>query len=155
MVIIFLWWRSYFCDLNMWFRCNIVRKKDASQSLACSAGILMGWPNLTRSQSIFWTSHMFNLELEWTVGVGGGGRARRQFSPPYPYPSPYFWSPNTPWVQISFSPQPYVAIKMKMAAIIFVMKILCSLLPKLFLLFRLVTHWGQRVNEQRTGEYFN
>ena len=37
----------------------------------------------------------------------------RRFILPHPYPSPYFWPSTAPLVQISFSPQPSVAIKIK------------------------------------------
>ena len=45
---------------------------------------------------------MFDLQLEWTVGVGGEGRAKR-LTPP----------PTAPLVQILFFPQPSAAIKIK------------------------------------------
>ena len=52
---------------------------------------------------------MFDLELEWMVGVGGGGRVRRgeYSSLPNPHPSPYFkllTAPSPPLVQTFLSP---------------------------------------------------
>ena len=56
---------------------------------------------------------MFDLQLEWTVGVGGGGREKKKTPLPHTHPSPYFWPSTAPLVQIYFSPQPSAAIKIK------------------------------------------
>ena len=48
----------------------------------------------------------------------------RRFILPHPYPSPYFWPSTAPLVQISFSPQPSVAIKIKDGGHSFVKKTL-------------------------------
>ena len=42
--------------------------------IAC---VLIGRANVISSRSII-SPAMFDLELEWTVGVGDGGRARRR-----------------------------------------------------------------------------
>ena len=57
--------------------------------------------NVISSRSFFRPA-MFDLQLEWTVGVGGEGRAKR-LTPP----------PTAPLVQICFFPQPSAAIKIK------------------------------------------
>ena len=67
--------------------------------IACSVGVLLERATVKSS--------IFDLELEWTVRVGGEERG------PYPNPSPYFWLSTAPLVQISFSPQPSAAIKIK------------------------------------------
>ena len=41
------------------------------------AGVFLGRANVITSRSII-SPAMFDLELEWTVGVGDGGRARRR-----------------------------------------------------------------------------
>ena len=51
---------------------------------------------------------MFDLQLEWTVGVGGGGKGF-----PHPYRPLYFWPWTAPLVQIYFSPQPFAVIRTK------------------------------------------
>ena len=62
---------------------------------------------------------MFDLQLEWTVGVGDGGREKKKQKTkkkkplPHTHPSPYFWPSTAPLVQIYFSPQPSAAIKIK------------------------------------------
>ena len=45
--------------------------------IACSAGVLLGRANVISQQS-FIRPAMFDLELEWTVGVGGGERTKRR-----------------------------------------------------------------------------
>ena len=51
--------------------------QDFKIKLACSAGVLLVRANVKSSQSFIWPA-MFDLELEWTVGVGGRGRVRRR-----------------------------------------------------------------------------
>ena len=51
--------------------------QDFKIKLACSAGVLLVRANVKSSQS-FIRPAMFDLELEWTVGVGGRGRVRRR-----------------------------------------------------------------------------
>ena len=62
---------------------------------------------------------MFDLQLEWTVGVGDGGREKKKTknknkktTPPHP-PLSLFLTVDRPLVQIYFSPQPSAAIKIK------------------------------------------
>ena len=43
--------------------------QDFKIKLACSAGVLLVRANVKSSQSFIWPA-MFDLELEWTVGVG-------------------------------------------------------------------------------------
>ena len=54
---------------------------------------------------------MFDLELEWTVGVGGGGRAR--IFTPTPPPFFLFLTIDGPIAQILSLPKPSAAIKIK------------------------------------------
>ena len=59
----------------------------AAPRLACSAGVLLVRANAKSSRS-FVRLAIFDLQLDWTVGVGG--RGGEKFSLPYPHPSPYF-----------------------------------------------------------------
>ena len=75
--------------------------------------------------------------VNWVLQKTSGGR--NLYSPTSPQ-SPYFGPSTAPLVQISFSPKPTAAIKIKggrPAAIILVRKILSSRSPKLRLLCRL------------------
>ena len=47
------------------------------------------------------------------MGVRGRGRAKSSLHSPHPHPSPYFWPLTASLVQISFSPQPSAAVKIK------------------------------------------
>ena len=65
-------------------------------SLRCS--VLLMRANATSSRS-FIQPAMFNLELEWAVGVGGGGRAGRR------PPEEAVEKQNTPWLRVTAFPR--------------------------------------------------
>ena len=77
---------------------------------------------------------MFDLDLESTMG---GWREAKIFTP-HPTPLLIFLLLLTPKVQISFSPQPSVAIKIKDDSHNFAKKILSTCFPKLHLPCRLM-----------------
>ena len=79
--------------------------QDFKIKLACSAGVLLVRANVKSSQS-FIRPAMFDLELEWTVGVGGRGRVRAGviFNPPSP-PLSFFLTVDHP-LGTDFFPSP-------------------------------------------------
>ena len=91
---------------------------------------------MLRSMQSFVQLAMFDLDLESTMG---GWREAKIFTPP-PHPTPLliFLLLLTPKVQISFSPQPSVAIKIKDDSHNFAKKILSTCFPKLHLPCRLM-----------------
>ena len=102
--------------------------------IACSVGFLSVGANVISSRS-FIRPVMFDLELEWTVGVGGGGENLHSSTstllllifdrrPP----------PQYKFLSLPSLPLP---LKSKMVAIVFVQKISCTRSPKLSLFFRL------------------
>ena len=94
--------------------------------LACSAGVLLVRANVSSSPSLIRPT-IFDLELEWTVGVDLS----------HPYPLLIFDRRPPPRYKFHFSPQLSAAVKIKVAAIIFVKKILSTRSLKLRLFCRL------------------
>ena len=81
--------------------------------VARCAGVLFVRANVISSRSIVYpTGHVW-----FGVRVDGGGRGwekgEKESSLSQPHPSPYFWPLTAPTLQISFSPQPSDAIKIK------------------------------------------
>ena len=90
------------------------------------------------SSRLFIRPVMFDLELEWTVGVRGGGRrAKRNLHFPSPTPLLIFdrWLP--PHYKFPSLPSLLMPLKSKRAAIIFIKKVPSTRSPKLRLLCRL------------------
>ena len=92
----------------LWFGHILVRKntcKVNSQeiSLHCRC-LIIGASEPLSSWSFIWLA-MLDLEWEWTVGVRGRERAKSSLHFPHPL--------TASLVQISFSPQPSAAIKIK------------------------------------------
>ena len=84
---------------------------------------------------------MFDLQLEWTVGVGGKGKAKRPHH--IPIPLLIFDRQPPPWYKFISLPSLPLLLKSKTTAIIFVMKLLSTRSPKLRLLCRLgLDEWG-------------
>ena len=93
------------------------------------------WANAKSSRS-FVRPAIFDLHLEWTVGVGGGGGEKRRviFTPlPPPLSSPLL----PPWYKFIPLPSLPLPLKLKIAAIIFNMNLLSTRSPKLRFLCRL------------------
>ena len=111
-------------------------------ALTCIAGVPSGRANITSWQS-FIRPAMFDLELDYTVGVGvrEGREHSVIFHSPIPTPLLTFDRRPPPLVQISFLASLPLPLKSKMAAMIFVKKILSTRSPKLRLLCRFVPHW--------------
>ena len=107
-------------------------------SLQCRGGCLIWASKRYKLAIVYPTGHVW-LELEWTTRVGGGeGREVNFTPPPHPHQSPYFDRRPPLWYKfISLLSLP-LPLKSKMAAIIFVKKILSTRSPKLRLLSRLV-----------------
>ena len=59
--------------------------------VACSAGVLLVRANAKSSRS-FVRPAIFDLQLEWTVGVGGGGGEKRRL------PEEAVKMPYAPWL---------------------------------------------------------
>ena len=78
----------------------------------------------------------FDLQLEWTVGVGGGGgeERNRDLHSPTPTPLLIFDRRPPPWYKFIPFPSRPLPLKPKMAAIMFVMKLLstCQWFPVFF-----------------------
>ena len=113
--------------------------------LWCSPSLQCRFLNVKKLAVVYSTGHIYIwFGGEGSCGEGGAGK----FTPPPPPLSPYLnlspysWPSPTPLAQISFSSQPSVAIKKKMAAIIFDKKIL-SLLCRL--VFHLTSYWISNV----------
>ena len=107
--------------------------------VACSVGVLLVRAN-AKSLRSFVRPAMFDLQLEWTVGVEGGGGEKDLISSlhsPTPTPLLIFDRQPPPWHKFIPFPSLPLPLKSKMAAIIFVMKLLGTRLPKLRLLCRL------------------
>ena len=86
-------WRVWIAWIN-------VRKVRSGS--ACSAGVLLVRANVSSSPSLIRPA-IFDLELEWTVGVDLS----------HPYPLLIFDRRPPPRYKFHFSPQPSAAIKMK------------------------------------------
>ena len=102
--------------------------------LAYSAGVLLVRASVISSRS-FIRPAMFDLQLEWTVGVGGKGRAKRSHY--IPTPLLIFDRQPPPWYKFISLPSLPLLLKSKTTAIIYVMKLLSTRSPKLRLLCRL------------------
>ena len=75
---------------------------------ACSAGVLLGRVNLRKLAIVYSTSHVwFGVRVDGE----GKGAGKAYFSLSHPLPSPSFRPSLTLLVQISFSPQPFTAVK--------------------------------------------
>ena len=126
---------------ELWNECLLLRPQSQSSTrsashLACSTGVLLVRANVKSSQS-FIRPAMFDLELEWTVGVGGGRRAKIFTSQPLPLS--LFLTYDRPFgTNFLLSPSLPLPFKSKMAAIILVKKILSTRPPKLRLLCKLL-----------------
>ena len=70
----------------------------------------------------------FDLQLEWMVGVGGGGGEKRNRNVHSPTPTPLliFDRRPPPWYKFIPFPSRPLPLKSKMAAIMFVMKLLST-----------------------------
>ena len=92
-------------------RKNTCKVNSQEISLHCRC-LIIGASEPLSSWSFIWPA-MLDLEWERTVGVRGRERAKSSLHSPHPHPSPYFWPLIASLVQISFSPQPSAAIKIK------------------------------------------
>ena len=83
-------------------------------SVACSAGVLLVRANAKSSRS-FVRPAIFDLQLEWTVGVGAGERRKDFILIFIPLPPPFFLflTVDHPLGINLSSPQPPAAIKIK------------------------------------------
>ena len=104
--------------------------------VARCAGVLFVRANVISSRS-FIRPVMFDLGLEWTVGVGVGRRTKRNLHFPSPTPLLIFDRRLSPRYKFPSLPSLLMPLKSKRAAIIFIKKVPSTRSPKLRLLCRL------------------
>ena len=117
-------------DVHLTFPHNINPKSniEVTRIIACKLTLKSSWSVVRPA--------IFDLQLEWIVGVGGVGGEKNLHSPT-PTPLLIHECQLPPWYKFIPLPSLLLPLKSKMAAKIFIMKLLSTRLPKLRLLCRL------------------